>query len=339
MEKSWQGVVKVKMLHRPGATVLLPEAVVVTSSSDRWVQPHWLYAPTIAFTCNDEARASIHFAALDPNRRSEGGLLCSVDFTPRDRITVLSDRSEVYRCRLTSEHTPTELAVGRGRVRADGGINLRLYHHTAPATLPLIHTSGHVRGSGWNYSGMRELTNVAYAYFTNLERVATEGDLQCIAMASNGRMALRLDTSTDPRRPDLVLDVYRGSTRDRQATLRLWVPAEVISTPHIWQHVGPPVTYEIAHPWIYRIGLQPGRHLDFRDREAAPDPLALKRFDYAVIGDCTTLAGLEAPFDEENTTHTFSVQDLGAVNLFDFWLEHANTPLHEPPSITSEFKP
>src|SRR4051812_25006180 len=36
--------------------------------------------------------------------------------------------------------------------------------------------------------------------------------------------------------------------------------------------VGPPVTYEITHPWIYRIGLQPGRHLDFRGREATPDP-------------------------------------------------------------------
>ena len=35
MAKSWQGVVKIKMLHRPGSTVLLPEAVVVTSARDR----------------------------------------------------------------------------------------------------------------------------------------------------------------------------------------------------------------------------------------------------------------------------------------------------------------
>jgi hypothetical protein len=183
------------------------------------------------------------------------------------------------------------------------------------------------------------LTNVAYAYFTNLQQVTTEQDLQSIAMASSGRLPLRLDTSPDTWPPDLVLDVYRGSTRGREATLRLWVPAEVISTPHIWQHVGPTVTYEITHPWIYRVGLQPGRHLDFRDREATPDPAALRRFDYAVIGDCTTISGLEAPFDEENTNHTFSVQDLGGANLFDFWRHHANTPLHEPPSVTQEFMP
>ena len=158
-------------------------------------------------------------------------------------------------------------------------------------------------------------------------------------MASGGRLAFRLDTSPDPWRPDLVLDVYRGSTRDRHATLRLWVPAEVISTPHIWQHAGRSVEYEIVHPWIYRIGLQPGSHLDFRDREATPDPAGLKRFDYAVIGDCTTLSGLEAPFDEENTEHTFVVQDLGDVNLFDFWRHHSNTPLHAPPTITQQFKP
>ena len=47
---------------------------------------------------------------------------------------MLPDRSEVYRCRINSEHSLDELTVGRGRLRDDGGINLRLYHHTAPAT-------------------------------------------------------------------------------------------------------------------------------------------------------------------------------------------------------------
>jgi hypothetical protein len=337
--KSWHGVVKIKMLHRPGATVLLPEAVIVTGARDQWVQPQWVCAPTLAFTDDHKGRATIRFAALDPTRRDGGGLLCAIEFTAGDRLTVLPDRSEVYRCRITSDHSLNELTVGRGRVRDDGGINLRLYHHTAPDRLPTIRESGHVWGSPWNYAGVRELTNVAYAYFTNLQQVTTEQDLQNIAMASNERLALRLDTNPDPRRPDLVLKLYRGSTGGREATLQLWVPAEVISTPHIWQHAGPPVTYEITHPWIYRVGLEPGRHLDFRDREATPDPAALKRFDYAVIGDCTTISGLEAPFDEENTNHTFSVQDLGGANLFDFWRHHANTPLHEPPTATPEFKP
>lgn len=339
MAKSWHGVVKIKMLHRPGATVLLPEAVIVTGARDQWVQPQWVYAPLLAFTDDHTAHATIRIAALDPTRRDGGGLPCAIEFTSEDRLTVLPDRSEVYRCRISSEHSLNELTVGRGRVRDDGGINLRLYHHTAPATLPLIRQSGHVRGSAWNYQGTRELTNVAYAYLTNLEQVTTERDLRSIAMASSGRLPLLLDTNPNAQRPDLVLEVYRGSTLDRQATLRLWVPAEFISTPHIWQHGGRSVTYEIVHPWIYRIGLQPDSHLDFRDREATPDPAALKRFDYAVIGDCTTISGLEAPFDEENTEHTFVVQDLGNVNLFGFWHHHSNTLLHAPPSVAQEFKP
>ena len=39
-------------------------------------------------------------------------------------------------------------------------------------------------------------------------------------------------------------------------------------------------------------------------------PGSLKRFDYAVIGDSTTMVGLAAPFDEENTSETFVVEDL-----------------------------
>ena len=139
--------------------------------------------------------------------------------------------------------------------------------------------------------------------------------------------------------PDLVLDVYRASTRDRKATLSLWLPAEAVSTPHLWQHVGPPVVYEVAHPWISRIGLQPGHVLDFAAGAATPDPSALRHFEYAVIGDCTTVEGLEAPFDEENTTNTFVVQDLAGSDVFTFWRSNANTPLHEDPTDTQGFRP
>ncbi len=337
MAKTWRALVKVKMLHRTGATILLPEAVVITGAGDRWVQPHWVYAPLLSYASANDATATLAFAALDPARRESGGLTCTIAFSRHDRVAGLPDRSEVYQCEFATDYTPAQLAIGSACVRPGGGINVRLYHHTAPATLPLIRGSSHVRGSAWNYQGTRELTNVSYAYFTSLQHVRTELDLQSIAMASSGCIALRLDTNPTST-PDLVLDVYRGSTYDRSATLRLWVPAEAISTPHIWKHVGPPVVYEVVHPWIYRVGLKPGAHLDFRDREATPHPAALQRFDYTVIGDCTTLAGLEAPFDEENTSETFIVQDLAGTNVFDYWRDHANTPLHTPPSATQTFK-
>lgn len=337
MTRTWLGVVKVKMLHRPGGTILLPEALIVGGAGNQWAQPQFVYAPTLAFT-DDDAFATIPVAVTDSRLRVARGLDCVVQFRRADLLASLSDRSQVYRCRVNTDYSPAQLAVGRARSRADGGIDLRLFHHTTSDALSMIHASGQVRGSTWNYQGTRELTNVAYAYFTSLRSIATEMDLRRIAMASDGKIMFQLDT-TQGSAPDLVLDVYRASTRDRKATLSLWLAAEAISTPHIWQHIGPPVVYEVAHPWIFRVGLNPDRVLEFAAGVGTPGPSALRDFDYAVIGDCTTVGGLAAPFDEENTTYTFVVQDLAGSDVFTFWRNNANTPLHRDPTDAQMFKP
>ena len=335
--KTWPGFVKIKMLHRAGGTILLPEVVIFGGAGNQWVQPQFVHAPLLHFA-SDGSSATIWLAALDHSRQHQGGLECELTFRRSDRSAGLADRSEVYRCHVETAYSPAQLSVGHAHVRADGGIDVRLYHHTARETLRLIHDSRHVRGSSWNYQGTRELMNVSYAYFTSMRSVSTEADLQSIAMASSGRIGLRLDTNRSSD-PDLLLDVYRASTRDRKATLALWVPGELISTPHIWQHAGLSIQYEVTHPWIYRVGLQPGAHLDFLGDRATPDPGSLKRFDYAVIGDTTTMVGLAAPFDEENTSETFVVEDLTETNLFDFWRDHSNAQLHTSPSATQAFRP
>jgi hypothetical protein len=338
MSKSWQAVVKVKLAHRAGGSVLLPEVVALGSAGRQWVQPHFFYAPVLSYFDGGDSHARIMIAAVDPSRRIEGGLLCSLDIDRKHRIAVLDDHSEVYRCTLTSDHSPAELTVGRTRLRSDGGIDVRLYHHTNRSALPLILVSGRVNGSAWNYQGSRRLGNISYAYFTSLRRITGEADLRCVAMASTGELGFRLDTSNGST-PDLALEVYRESTRNRTATLALWVPAEVVATPHIWQHSGATVHYEVTHPWIYRVGLEPGTALPFLREEVKPDPTDLRRLSYAVIGDCTTVAGLEAPFDEENTAETFAVQDLAGTDLFQFWQDHANSNLHLPPGDLQTFLP
>ena len=324
------------MLHRVGGTILLPEVIILGGAGSQWAQPQFVHAP-IVMSGNHDAFATVRVAVVDPSRKIERGLDCEIQFHRDDLIGSTSDRAQVYACQISSDFSPAQLAVGRARCGIDGAIDLRLFHHTTRGALTLIHSSGHVRGSAWNYQGTRELANVAYAYFTDLRRIRSEMDLQCIAMASRGRLAFQLDTSSGSA-PDLVLDVYRASTRDRNALLDLWVPAHAVSTPHIWQHVRPPVVYEVAHPWIFRVGLEPGSVLDFDRGVATPDVSALRCFDYAVIGDCTTIAGLEAPFDEENTAQTFVVQDLAGTDVFEFWESNANTSLHEDPADTQAFK-
>lgn len=329
MTRTWSGFIKVKLLHREGASVLLPELVIMGTDGDLWVQPQFFFAPLLQWH-EDSGRATVWVGALDRTRQVGGGLDLTVTLGQTDRVAALDDRSEIYGCEISTEHSPATLAVGRARGRSDGGFDVALFHHTTEEALALIHESGHLQGSAWNFQGTRKLENVAYAYFTSMSQVTCEEDLQNMAMASIGGIPLQLDTNLG-HIPDLFLKVYRASTRDRNATLKLWVPAEAISTPHIWKRRDRSIYYEIAHPWIHRIGLRPGRHLDFADGTATPASGALRRFGYAVLGDCSTLAGLVAPYDEENTAETFRVQSLEDTNLFDFWVENANTDLYVQP--------
>lgn len=336
MAATHSGLIKVKLLHRRGASVILPELLALGETGDQLIQPQFFYPPILALD-GEASAARLWINALDRRREVDSGPILDVSFRHRDRLAVFDDHSEVYRCSIVTDHAPDDLIVGSARQRNDGGIDLKLYHHTADETLPLIRASQHVRGSPWNFQGVRKLENVAYAYFTSLQQIESEHDLRSVAMASDEPLGLRLDTTHEPT-PDVVLDVMRGATRDRTAALGLWIPAEVISTPHVWMHNGFSVYYEVVHPWIYRVGLQPDQDLDFHDDAATPMPTALKRFDYAILGDCTTISGLVAPYDEEDTTETFHIQNLGGRTLFEFWAFHANTPLHRPPNEPPAFQ-
>jgi len=56
---------------------------------------------------------------------------------------------------------------------------------------------------------------------------------------------------------------------------------------------------------------------------------ALKTFDYVVVGDCSTLVGLTAAYDEEDTTHIMKLERVPqGRTLLDFWFEYANQDLY-----------
>lgn len=199
--------------------------------------------------------------------------------------------------------------------------------HTTAANKRSILSSGEVWGSAWNFQGNKRLDNVSYAYFTSLDRIADRDDLKRMAMAHDGRLALRLDQSPPGAPPDVVLDVYRESTENRRARIGLWVPAEHIAPSHIWEHTTDRVEYEVTHPWIYRIGLAPGGRYAFERDTAVLTQLGVKCFEYLVLGDCTTKSGLAAPYDEEDTSGTFLIESLTGQTVFGFWRQNANTAL------------
>ena len=50
-----------------------------------------------------------------------------------------------------------------------------------------------------------------------------------------------------------------------------------------------------------------------------------KRFEYMVLGDADTAAGLIAPFDEEETTSLLHIEACTQQSIFDFWQSHPNS--------------
>jgi hypothetical protein len=159
-------------------------------------------------------------------------------------------------------------------------------------------------------------------------------------MAADGKMSMLVDGVNAPPfdSPEIrsqlkgsLLDivVYRESTRNRTAVLTFRVDATALASQHMWRHSPPnqAVFFEIAGPFIQRVGMSPGNVLPFIE-DTIPAPSSLKTFDYAVIGDARIKSGLAAPFDEENTRHLLKIERVPAPsNLFTFWREHATTDL------------
>jgi len=331
-----EGWIRVKLVHDAEGSILLPELVVLDGDGSNWLCPQWVFPPLLMFEEAD-ALAAVRIAALDPLGQDTAGKDCSLSFRRSDRVVGLADGSEIYRCRIETDHDRADLVVGDARVRDDGGVDVRVFHHTTVDTLPLIVESGHVRGSAWNYQGTEQLENVSYAYFTSVPAVRSEVDLQRMAMSSRGEVWLRLDDSQSPDEPDVVLDVYAETEVNRAATLPLFIESELIESRHIWRHRDLSVFYEISHPWIFRVGLESGKNLDFAGEETAASVGDVKQFDYVLIGDAGSSRGLVVPFEERGTGEYFGVEHLAGTNLFDFWYANANQPLRRPPAETVQF--
>ena len=136
----------------------------------------------------------------------------------------------------------------------------------------------------------------------------------------------------------LELTVYRESTENRKSTIDFFVDSTNLFTPNIWMHKpdGEAVYYELCNPFIFRLGLENEGYIEYTNQTISSTKTPIQ--EYVVIGDCTTLSGLEAPYDEENTSEIFKVEPLfGKINILDFWFENGNQDLYSDKKI-SKFK-
>jgi len=312
------GFIKFKLVHAEGTSLLVPDLLAADFGGMRWFQPKFFYAPQLSFWDS--------YAAADIGIEVSGGPLVNVRFTSGGLVASLSDSSQVYRCLISTSADLAGSADGTCSLEPSGDFRLDLFHHTTDQAAEAIQASGHFRGSYWNVQGTRALKNVAYVYFTSLQSITSEQDLAKIAMASTGFIGL-LKTNAASEKEAIPLKVYRQSTLDRTATVPVSVPASLVASQHVYLHParGQAVYYEACNPDIYRVGLQPGKVAPFIDGMLNVSEEDRKRFEYVVLGNADTEAGLIAPFDEEETKSLLHIETCTRQSLFDFWRSHANS--------------
>lgn len=312
------GYIKLKLVHSEATSLVVPDMLAADLGGMRWFQPKFFYGCRLAFLDG--------FAAASVGIELSNGSLVDITLTSGGFVASLSDSSQVFRCLISPLPSAALVADGTCTLEADGDFLLNLFHHTTKEAVEAINASGHFRGSRWNVQGTRELKNVEYAYFTSLQKIASERDLARIAMASSGRIGL-LPTNAKSAREVIAIEVYRQTTLDRTETLPMSVPASLVASHHIYRHAPKQeaIYYEVCNPDIYRVGLLPGKVAPFQYGKLEVPDADRKRFEYVVLGDADTAEGLIAPFDEEETKSLFHVEGCDQQTFLDFWRSNANT--------------
>lgn len=341
-EKMYRGYLKAKLAHTQSVSVIIPDQIFLEEKLTKkllWFQP-LNFLPNLLIKDEDEIVGLIYVDISCGNT-------IKLEFRNTEFIKSYEDGSNLFHCNIYGPEELETYATGSASFKANHVPYLDLYHHTSKENYEKIIKTSFLIASKWNIQGNKKLKNIAYVYFTCLDEVKKMGDLKQIAMASDGKIHLIRDNfNLPPFLPEdwrsqyskdiLELEVYRESTFSRTETIRLSINSVLLASQHILKHspsIGG-VYYQICNPFIYRVGLLPGRTLRFINDEVKVESHDLKQFDYVVLGDATTLEGLGAPYDEENTSYVFKIEKSSKnTSLLDFWFENGNSDLFSNRSI------
>lgn len=322
-ERFKSGLVKCRLLHMDGRSVVQPDVLLRSSIlGNRFYIPKFFDPNQIGFF-SDARNDFCRFSMVTQNE-----VVLRIGFFARDRVRTCADGSVIYKChfsRLGGEGPPK--ASGSWREQA-GRYQLKLFHHTNQTGYDGINASGVIWGSRRNIQGTRWLKNIAYGYFTSLEKIRTERDLSEIAMSSSGLTGF-VPTNA-PYHPAYasVLPIPLQTAADRARTLALWVDCELLAPNHLWLHkpMNEPAYYEIVLPKVFRVGLAQGAEIQIVDNQVRVAEVARRNFAYVIVGDADTHAGLQAPFHEEETVEVAAVEQLrNDQEIVECWKRLANT--------------
>lgn len=311
------GYIKCKLVHNIGYSVVCPDQIYFeVGGSLYWIQP--LY-----FSGNQIAQFD-EFGLCDLGVDISHGVCLKIRFKNSDTISWLDDGSILYKCTIKGPQYLYRYRTGDAKI--DNKIPyIKLYHHTDRKAKSAIEKGGEYWSSRWNIQGTKKSTNISYLYLTSLPKISNIDDLTQVAMSSQAKLAFRVDNNFT-NLPDLVLDVYRESTINRKHTLSQWVNASYLSPQPCYIHL-PPNGYgyhAIVSPFVHRLGVEVDSTILIENAHLKPKNL--KSMGYTVIGDATTVKGLEAPYDEEDTEEKLMIELIKAPEeIIEFWMKNANT--------------
>ncbi|PTN07287.1 hypothetical protein [Nitrosomonas aestuarii] len=311
-----EGYIKCKLVHNIGYSVVCPDQIYFEAGdSMHWIQP--LY-----FSGNQVAQFD-EFGLCDLGVDISHGACLRIRFKNNDAISWLDDGSILYKCAIKGPKFLYQYRTGDAKI--DGGVPyITLYHHTSRKAKNDIEKGSEYWSTTWNIQGTKKSINISYLYLTSLPKISNIDDLTQIAMSSQGKLAFRVDSNFTST-PDLVLDVYRESTSNRTHTLSQWVNASYLSPQPCYRHLPPNGFgyHAIVSPFIQRIGVEVGSTILIENGHLKPkNP---KSMGYTVIGEATTVIGLEAPYDEENTEGKLMIEFMEKPEeIIEFWMKNAN---------------
>ncbi len=330
--KEYNGYIKCKLVHKKGESIILPELIIIGEKQFNWIQ-HFTFLMNLLVKDGTEVVCSLMIDLAF-------GTTINIKFFNYDLIKVYQDNSSLFKCKIYGPEDLEEYFTGNGYFDDSMVPFLRLFHHTKDEFKEIIEITKILKSSKWNFQGTKELTNINFIYFTCLEKVDRPADLRQIAMSSDGEIFLIKDDYNVPSIiPDnfaeiyddgvVEIKVYRESTLNRKATIEFYINSTNLFTPNLWLHkpANGAVYYEICNPYIYRIGIENNGFISFENHTISTNKLPIQ--SYLVIGDCTSLIGLEAPYDEEFTSEIFKIEPLlSKINILDFWFTNSNKDLY-----------
>lgn len=323
----YPGRIKVRLAHWRNGSLLVPDQVYLESPAV-WFQP-LTFLPCLLTQLGPELTATLYMDV-------DGGQTLRIDFKSSGLIARLEDGSCLYKATV---HGPRDLpTLGQSTwTMFDERPYLRLFHHTTQANKDSILATGEFWPSVWNLSGTRKLKNVRYAYFTSLAEIRSPKELAAIGMSPSQVLYFARDGVVVSRLPKnwrkatlskdiLELPAYWSLPEKRDRTVSVEIDCTLISPPHVWRHCDSSVWHEVVLPKVFRVGMEIGHNLKISHGMRVSQQVGLKGFEYMIIGDATTLRGLAAPMDEEDTKQKFKVDDPKGC-LLTYWFARSNQDL------------